>query len=305
MSNDFLAQDKNKTGYFEESLQKDDPPVFYSAGSLVPADARDTYNNRYNIAAGISKIPVLQFGNRQIKYVSDLITALESESGLSIEYLMNGILEKWAAKFNAGLACEIIKIKNSDYDEAEKVSALHLHLDPARPCIIEECSFSPYSFGPYTIAGPEDILELLRNEPEQVMDMMFIAPAYFRPDFYPWIDYNYPDLSLLLKNLRRKINQGLVPDLVLELRRIYLSLAGSRIKPFKNYGYEISSIDTLINIPEHDRDRVIEELRHPDSILYMWLFTEKALPRSVGLWESTDKTWDNLVKIVDFKYSSL
>lgn len=270
----------------------------FPEGSFYPENLKQSLINTGFIESGIHKLPLLRIADKMINSFADLISVIESVPELSLKYLMSGVLDRWASGFNSGLARDIAVIKNSGYDDTEKLSTLLFLLDPTRQCRIEKCDSSPYNFGPYTISEQDDFLELLRNEPDNMIDMMFMVPVYFRPDFYPWIDIHYMKLSFLLNNLKRKINSGLVPDLLREMNSIYIALSGERIRPFKNYNYIISDINDLINIPSHDRYRVIEELKENNSILYLWLFSEKRMSRYIERWESMDKTWDNLIKLV-------
>jgi len=295
--------ENNKPG-IKNSLNKDKLTDYTHETHPMPEILPGAYNNAGFIESSTDKLPEFRIADKEIKSFADLISVIETVPDLSLKYLLSGVLERWAVQFNTGLARDIISIKNSSYDDTEKLSALLFLFDPSRPCRVEECRFSPYNFGPYTFSEPDDFLELLRNEPEQMVEMLFMVPAYLRPDFYPWIDIHYMKLSFLLGKLRDKINKGLVPDLVEELNVIYISLSGDSIRPFKNSTYELYGIKDIINIPEHDRYRVIDGLKQHNSVLYLWLFSENRMSHVKGQWESMDKTWHNLMALINSDHSS-
>jgi hypothetical protein len=280
------------------SMHKKDDRDCSPEGPFYPDALKQSLNSTGFIESGIHRLPVLRIADKIINSFSDLICVIETVPELSLKYLLSGVLDRWAAEFNSGLGRDIAIIKNSGYDDTEKLSALIFLLDPARPCRVEKCTISPYNFGPYTVSSPEDILELLRNEPEQMADMLFVVPAYLRPDFYPWIDIHYMKLSFLLSGLKHRINSGIVTDLIPELNLIYITLSGDSIRPFKNSMFTVADPDDILNVPEHERYMVICELEKKNSILYLWLFSVKRFLPLKSKWESMDKTWGNLVTLL-------
>ena len=163
-----------------------------------------------------NKLPVLKFGDKEINTIDGLVKAIDNDRELGKKYIMRGMLESWAMKFDESLANEIIDIKELDVDDSEKISILLFKLDPSLPCRISD---------DIIINNINDILELLRNRPDFMGDIILNRTP---SGFYPWIDVHYNDLSKELaaasENLKR-LKDNTAPGKIKTIFSIYLRLS--------------------------------------------------------------------------------
>jgi len=233
------------------------------------------------------KIPTLKFGEKTISTIDELVMAIDADRELGKKYLMRGMFEQWAMKFDESLANDIIDIKELKNDDSEKLSILLFTLDPSKPCIIDKDD---------SISSTNDLLNLLRNKSDLMASLIFKEK---KSDLYLWLDLHYKELSDQFNKAAENYAKGKnVSKRVSIISNIYLSLAGDRIKPFSNDDYEVSDVNDVINIPMDYREKVVNQLKNQDSILYIWLLAKNIPSNFVNAWGSIENSWDNLIEIL-------
>lgn len=233
-------------------------------------------------------IPELKFGDKSITSIDELVKSIDKDRELGKKYLMRGLLDQWAAKFDASLANEIIDIKEMNADEDFKVKCLLYKFDPSLPCKLGDT---------ISINNYNDILENMRNEP-LIMGRYILGNAI--SDFYTWVYVHYPELyEQLVKAKEIYESKGIISDasLIRNIHNLYVVLAEKKIKPFRKKDYEIASVNDLLRIPDTLKGEAIENLKNKDSILYLYLLQQN-IPNFEKAWDRLDKTWDNFVSVI-------
>jgi len=205
-------------------------------------------------------IPPLKFGDKEINSIDGLVEAINNNRELGKKYLMRGMFEEWAKKFDESLANDIIDVKELDVDDYEKIAILLFKLDPSLPCRISD---------DIIINNINEILELLRNRPDFMGDIILDKEP---SDFYPWLNVHYTELSEQFDRVSLNYNKDTKTSGKLSvISNLYISLAGDRIKPFPHDDYEISSLEDLKKIPAKYIEKVVELSKNKESILFNWL----------------------------------
>ena len=208
------------------------------------------------------KIPALKFGEKTVNSILEMAEAIDADRDLAVKYLMRGMFEQWAMKFDESLANDIIDIKELQAEEESKISSLLFLLDPSLPCKLND------NIKVNTI--PE-FIELFRTKGELIGEVLFGGES---TDVYAWLAVHSPELGEELKKAVSTFNKSddKSPDELLKnIHQIYVSLAGERVKPFADSDLEVSSIEDLFNIPDNLKEKALEHLEIKNSILYLWL----------------------------------
>jgi len=232
-------------------------------------------------------IPPLKFDGRVLNSIDEVVSAIYADRVLGKKLLMRADLEKWASKFDDELSTYLTNLRELNIDDQQKLSTLIFHLDPSKPCRIDDH---------HSVSNINDLMELLRNYQELMWDIILSEK---QSDLYPWLQLHYmPIYEQIIKLSEVYKKDKKTSDKVLLLNRLYIALAGEIIKPFPEDHYEISAIDDLINLPEKYRGVAVEQLKNNNSILYLWLLSQK-IPQGFSWdWLSMEKTWENLIEIL-------
>jgi len=235
----------------------------------------------------VLQFPTLKFGGKTLNTIDEIVAAIDSNREEGKKSLHHADLEKWAAKFDEKIGTEITNIRELDIDKDRKVSMVLFMLAPGRPCRID---------GRNSISNLIELITLLRNEPGLMADVILEEK---KSDLYPWLEKMDRDLASMFKKAadtfrRREGN----PERLSLVSNIYLSLAGEKICPFPGDDYQVSSINDILKIPEHYRDKAVNELNNRGSILYVWLMGQKIPGGFEEDWASMPKTWTNFVSVL-------
>ena len=238
------------------------------------------------IEASHTKIPTLKFGDKKINSLTELAKEIDDDRELGKKYLMRGLIEKWAMKFDESLANDIIDIKELTADDNTKILSLLYQLDSSIPCKVDS---------QHSISNIEEFIRLLKKEPELMSRVILENQA---TDLFTWLTIKYKHSAkqlLQLSESYKKSGDSSLDNRIRIINSLYIALAGDHIQPF-NDDYTIDAVYALLTIPDQYKYQVLDQLHIKNSILYLFLTSK--ISYFEKLWSTVDHTWDNFIRVI-------